>query len=103
MQVLRKGDEVGRVALDQKVGLRHYGVDRQLESNALEIQFIEVSNDCRRQGIATQIVRELEARHPDRTLVAFSEQADDFWASLHWRRYNHPTEARFYRPLFVQQ
>jgi GNAT superfamily N-acetyltransferase len=103
IQILRDESEVGRVELDEKVGLRHYGVDRHLEAKALEIQFIEVSADCRRQGIATQIVRELERRHPERTLVAFSEQADDFWASLGWRRYDHPTEAQFYRPLFVHQ
>ncbi|MCU1701333.1 MAG: family N-acetyltransferase [Mycobacterium sp.] len=103
IQVLRDGDEVGRVELDETVGLRHYGVDRHVDSIALEIQFIEVSADCQRQGIATEIVRELEARHPDRTLVAFSEQADDFWESLGWRCYIHPTEGRFYRPLFVQQ
>ena len=74
-----------------------------MESNALEIQFIEVSKDFRREGIGTLIVRQLEAHHRDRTLVAFSEAADDFWESLGWRRYDHPTEARFYRPLFVQQ
>jgi ribosomal protein S18 acetylase RimI-like enzyme len=102
VQVLRDGEEVGRVELDEIVGLRHYGVDRRLESKALEIQFIEVSSTCRRQGIATAIVRELEERHADRTLVAFSEQADDFWRSLGWDRYVHPTRP-FNRPLFVQR
>jgi ribosomal protein S18 acetylase RimI-like enzyme len=79
------------------------GQTRALESNALEIQFIEVANECRRQGIGTEIVRELAATHPNRTLVAFSEQADEFWASLGWRRYDHPKEPRFHRPLFIQQ
>jgi GNAT superfamily N-acetyltransferase len=93
---------VGRVEFDNKVGLRHYGVDPQIDSRALEIQFIEVSNQHRRQGIGTQIVREIETWHPERTLVAFSEEADDFWASLGWHRYDHPSEPRWYRTLFVQ-
>jgi len=93
---------VARIELDEQVGLGHYGVDPQVESRALEIQFIEISADFRRKGFGTKIVRQLEARHPDRTLVAFSEQADEFWASLGWKRYDHPTEARFYRALFIQ-
>jgi hypothetical protein len=51
IQILRDGDEEGRVELDEKVGLRHYGVDRRLESNALEIHFIEVPANYRRQRI----------------------------------------------------
>jgi hypothetical protein len=64
-----------------QVHIGHYGADPRLESNGLEIQFIKVSNECRRQGIGTEIVRELAATHPSRTLVAFSEQVDEFWTS----------------------
>ncbi|MDT5012664.1 MAG: hypothetical protein QOH57_4281 [Mycobacterium sp.] len=74
----------------------------QLESRALEILYFEVSDRCRRQGIGTKIVRELEARHSDRTLVAFSQDADDFWGSVGWQRYAHPTDP-LYQTLFVQR
>jgi hypothetical protein len=104
VQVLRDGDEVGRVQLEEKVGLVHYGVDPYLESNALKIQLIEVSSTCRGQDIGTAIVRELETRNPDRTLVAFSMNTDDFWASLGWQRYDHPAESLpRSSPLFVQR
>lgn len=103
VQVLRNGDEVGRVKFDdRKLSLRGYGVSRQVAANALEIGFFEVSDTCRREGIGTAIVRGLEAQYPDRTLVAFSMEADDFWGSLGWQRHDHLTEPRN-RTLFVQR
>ncbi|OFJ51171.1 hypothetical protein BEL07_24200 [Mycolicibacterium grossiae] len=39
-------------------------------------------------------------RRPDRTLIAYSEGADRFWASLGWESFEHP--AGGYRTLFVQ-
>jgi hypothetical protein len=42
------------------------------------------------------------AAHPCRRLVAFSEEADEFWSSLCWDRFDHPDGPTFYRPLFVQ-
>jgi hypothetical protein len=36
VQVLQDGVEVGRVEFDNKVGLRHYGVDPQIECRALD-------------------------------------------------------------------
>lgn len=106
VQVLRGGVEVGRVELDESIDFRHYVADPHLQSIALEIQFIEVSTEYLRQGIGTEIVRELAATHSSRRLVALSEQADEFWASLGWRRYGHPKERKRpqgYRPLFIQQ
>jgi GNAT superfamily N-acetyltransferase len=104
VRVLRDGDEVGRVKFhDRKMSLRSYGVDRLIATKALDVAFFEVSNACRRKGIGTEMVRGLEARHPDRILVAFSEGADDFWGSLDWRRYDHLTDPRFHRTLFVQE
>jgi hypothetical protein len=44
----------------------------------------------------------LGTRHPERRLLAFSEEADDFWASLGWTRYDHPEGPRSYRLLFMQ-
>lgn len=40
--------------------------------------------------------------HPDRQLIAYSEDADAFWDSLGWDRFAHPEGPKFHRPLFVQ-
>jgi ribosomal protein S18 acetylase RimI-like enzyme len=104
VQALRDGIEVGRVELDEDVRFfRYYGADPSLEPNALEIQFIEVSVDCRLQGIGRSIVGELAAMHPDQTLCALSEGADPFWESLGWRRYVHLEHGERNRPLYIQQ
>jgi hypothetical protein len=103
VQLLRDDAEVGRVKLDdRKMSLRSYGVDRRRAANALDIEFVEVSDTCRRGGIGTAIARGLEAKYSDRTLVAFSEQANDFWGSLGWDRYVHSTRP-WNRPLSVQR
>lgn len=102
VQALHGDAEVGRVKLsNRKMSLRGYGVDPQLAAIALEIVFIEVACAYRRQGVGSQIVRGLASSNPDRRLVAFSEGADDFWASLGGRRYEHVTDPRFHRPLFI--
>jgi ribosomal protein S18 acetylase RimI-like enzyme len=100
--VLQDDREVARVELYDHVETSHYIGAPSLGAEALEIQFIEVATDCRRQGVATDVVRRLMAAHPDRRLVAFSEEADEFWVSLGWDRYDHPDGPRLYRPLFVQ-
>jgi len=103
VQVLRDEVEVGRVKFhDRKMSLRSYGVERGIAAKALDIGFFEVSNARRRTGIGTDMVRGLEARHPDRILIAFSEGADDFWGSVGWRQYVHLTDPRFHRTLFTK-
>jgi ribosomal protein S18 acetylase RimI-like enzyme len=102
IQVLRDGPEVARVELDEVVGIDHYARVPPRGERALEIQFIEVKDEERRLGIGTEVVRALIARYPNRRLVAYSEGGDGFWSSLGWERYEHPTEPKFYRPLFIQ-
>lgn len=102
VQVLLGDTEVARVELDQRVEISHYSSTLALGDQALEIQFIEVATDQRGQGIGTEVVRLLEVAYPDRRLVAFSEEADEFWGSLGWDRYLHPIEPQHYRPLFIQ-
>jgi GNAT superfamily N-acetyltransferase len=99
LQALDAGIEVARVELDDTFGVYEGGPT--FGPGLLEIQLIEVATGFRRRGIGTWVVRELATRHPDRTLVALSEAADEFWASLGWRRYQHPTEPQYHRPLFV--
>lgn len=68
----------------------------------LEIQYIEVATAARERGVGTDVVEALAERHPDRRLLAHSEGADGFWASLGWDGLDHPEGQQFHRPLFIQ-
>jgi hypothetical protein len=50
----------------------------------LEIQFFEVAVEARGRRVGTRVIQQFARRHPDRRLLAFSERADRFWASLGW-------------------
>jgi ribosomal protein S18 acetylase RimI-like enzyme len=100
--VLLDGIEVARVELDHDFrGSKHVGAPR-LGSGTLEIQFIEVAVSHRRRGVGAVVVRSLVAAHADRRFLALSEEADEFWASLGWDRYDYWDGPHQYRPLFVQ-
>ncbi|MFD6357819.1 GNAT family N-acetyltransferase [Nocardia tengchongensis] len=94
--------EVARVALGQDSVTDHYATAPPLGDEALEIQLIEVSSALRRRHIATDVVHMIGGANPQRRLLAFSEEADHFWASLDWDRHDHPAGPAFYRPLFIQ-
>lgn len=93
------GVEVARVELDDEVSFAHYEGTPDLGREALEIQFFEVSARHRRRGVGTSVIEHLTMAHSSRRLVAFSEDADPFWASLGWERHDH--QDRGYRPLFI--
>lgn len=104
VQVLEEGREVARVEIDDPGGINQdYGDVPDLGDERLEIQLIEVVPIHRRRGVATAVIRALEARHPDRRLFAYSELADGFWDSLGWERFgrNDRLPAQ-YQPLFIQ-
>ncbi|ARK06964.1 hypothetical protein B8281_15905 [Cellulosimicrobium sp. TH-20] len=100
IEVRADGVEVARVELDESVSFDFYIGAPTLGRMALEVQFIEVAADHRRRRIGLSVVNALAERHPDRRLVAFSEGADRFWASLGWTRYEHSDGCS--RPLFIQ-
>lgn len=101
VQVLRDGVEVARVELDHDLrGSAHVRAPR-LGDQALEIQFLEVADPHRGQGIGTEVVRLLVEQYPDHRLLAMSEDADGFWSSLGWDRHDHRDGPQRYRPLFV--
>ena len=81
-------------------GSKHVG-SPDMGTRALEIQFIEVARSHRRTGIGAEVVRRLVEAHPERRFLALSEDADQFWATLGWDRYDHPDGPDWYRPLFV--
>ena len=101
VQVLHDGAEVARVELDHDFrGSAHVGAPR-LGDQALEIQFLEVADPHRGQGIGTEVVRLLVEQYPSHRLLAMSEDADGFWSSLGSDRYDHRDGPQRYRPLFV--
>ncbi|GAB2829177.1 hypothetical protein GCM10027176_36720 [Actinoallomurus bryophytorum] len=102
LEVHRAGTEVARVELDEHVYIEHYLDVPPLGDTALEVQLIEIHKEQRRQGIATEVVRLLARTHPTRRLVAFSEEADQFWDTLGWRRHEHPEGSLHMRPLYIQ-
>lgn len=99
--VYRDGVEVARVELDDEVHYDHYSGVPDLGRGVLEIDFFEVSSPVRRSQVGRKAVELVARTFPDRRLVAFSEEADAFWAGLGWDRYDHPMGAQFYRPFFV--
>lgn len=102
VQVLLDDTEVARVELDEGFeGSVHVGAPK-LGQQALEIQFLEVAQSHRRLGIGAEVVRRLADLYPSRRLLALSEGADEFWASLGWDRYDYSNGPHQYRPLFVQ-
>jgi hypothetical protein len=44
----------------------------------------------RGRGVGTQVVQGLRKRQRGSRLLAYSERADGFWASLGWERFDHP-------------
>lgn len=103
VQVLEDGVEMARVELDEDVEIEHYAHVPTIGTERLEIQFIEVAAAACGRGVGTRVVRGLAERYPDRRLLAYSEEADGFWASLGWERFDHPDgEPQFHRALFIQ-
>jgi hypothetical protein len=104
VQVLEGDTEVARVELDDPGGINpEYTGVPELGDERLEIQLIEVATAAARRGIGTGVVRGLAQRHRDRRLFAYSEEADAFWASLGWDRFDHQDgQPQFHRALFIQ-
>lgn len=103
VQVKQNGVEVARIQL---VGEFDGELDHihapTMGSERLTIHLFEVSVAARGRGIGTQALASLTELHPNRRFVAHSEEADRFWQSLGWHRYEHPDGAAAQRPLFVQ-
>jgi hypothetical protein len=64
------------------------------------IEFFEVAEDSRANGIGRRAVTAIAALFPRYRLRAMSEGADGFWASLGWDVLQHQSDAR-YRRLYV--
>lgn len=103
VQVFEDGSEVARVEFDDPGGINPEYTDvPKLGKERLEIQFIEVAAAASRRGIGTRVVHGLTELYSNRRLFAYSEEADDFWASLGWQRFDHRDgQPQFHRALFI--
>jgi hypothetical protein len=92
--------EVARAEIELKNDAgSHYGF-RTPSNPCAVIHFFEVAEGRRRTGVGTQALSLLRSRFGFSPLVAYSEEADDFWDSLGWNRHEYPDSAA-YRPLYV--
>lgn len=98
------GVEVARVRLEETIDLSDYSTAPHLWDAVLQVDFFEVAEGCRREGVGREFINRLAAMYPDRRLIALSQnaRADKFWASLGWDRYEHCDEPDVYPPLYVQ-
>lgn len=98
-------EEVARVELELDADCgTSYGITPPAEG-FVEITFIEVRENQRRRGIGRRTVEFLTNHlHPGRQFAAFSEEADEFWASLGWTGHYHPEDrgrGPHHRTLFI--
>jgi GNAT superfamily N-acetyltransferase len=66
----------------------------------VQVEFFEVSEDHRSRGVGTRAMRAVAQRYPAQCILAYSEEADEFWSSLGWIRFQN-SSSRNYRPLYV--
>lgn len=92
--------EVARV----KVQIRLLGdlyVDLEPPNSVTEIFFIEVHKAFRGQGLGRAVVQNIAGKHPGEVLIAFSEDADEFWLALGWRYQPRLDGDQRHRSLFI--
>jgi ribosomal protein S18 acetylase RimI-like enzyme len=94
------GLEVARLELVDGGRFAGYVGAPDLGDAGLQIAFVEVASEYRRQGIGRRLMSLLYGRYPTRRLFGFSEGADDFWSSLGWDRYENRRPK--HRPLYIQ-
>ncbi|CAM4526950.1 GNAT family N-acetyltransferase [Nocardia ninae] len=82
IKALCDGIEVGRLRLrDRPDDFSEYSWAPPPRVQLIEIEFFDVAQRFRGQGVAAAVIERLAAAHSDRTLLALSEQAD---GSLAW-------------------
>ncbi|GAT10197.1 N-acetyltransferase [Mycolicibacterium novocastrense] len=90
VQVLDARTEVARIKLGDRIEIDHYAGVPDLGAEGLEIDFFEVATEARGKRVGTLVIEQFARRHPDRRLLAYSERADEFWASLGWSSFMPP-------------
>lgn len=100
IQAVIQGHEVARALVvdDRAPVSAAYGVPYDT-AGFLEISLFETALSVRRYGVGAKVVKLVGRKFGDRPMIAFSEDADAFWASLGWERFDHENGRN--RPLFI--
>lgn len=96
-----QGEEVARAEIDYDATLGGDYTGPPFPRDVIDVTFIEVRKDRRRNGIGRAVMAHIVDRYPGRVLIAFSEEADEFWSSIGWYRRPRVDGDTNYRPLFV--
>ncbi|MBT2595982.1 GNAT family N-acetyltransferase [Arthrobacter sp. ISL-72] len=85
----KDGEEIVRlIVVDHPEVDPGYGVPEA--GNGLEIDFMEVADGHRRQGLGTQAIELVRQQHPGRSVFARPPESEDaFWQSLGWDHVRH--------------
>lgn len=68
-----------------------------------EIWFFEIRHDLRRQHYGAEFAKHLIRHYTAWPLIAFSEDADEFWAGIGWHYHPRKDGDAHYRKLFISQ
>lgn len=93
------GVEVARIQLLPAPFPEEYSGVPPFGWEMLKLHLLEVRADRRCEGLGTRVVEGLREAFPDRRFLAFSE-ADGFWDSVGWDRFEHPDGRS--QSLFIQ-
>lgn len=103
IQFLADGVEVGRAEVSGwQLSDSYIGIDSKVPTK--QIWFFEIRRDFRRQQYGAEFARYLIRHYAACPLIAFSHEADEFWAGIGW--YYYPRKdgnTIHYRKLFVSQ
>lgn len=80
---------------------REYAALSQTDRDILEVVLFKVRAEWQGEGIGRAAVRQLQDLYRDAVLIAFSENADEFWNHIGWQRIPRRDKSASYRPLFV--
>lgn len=96
------GEEVARAEVDPEARIiaSNY-VGAGLREDIVDVTFFEVRESRHRQGIGRAAAALIVDHYPGRDLVAFSQDADHFWASIGWQRFTRVDNDEGFPSLFV--
>ncbi|MCR2763841.1 GCN5 family acetyltransferase [Microbacterium sp. zg.B48] len=97
----RDGVEVARAEVDYTATLGGEYLGRPLPRDVVDIPFLEVREGYRGGGIGRRAVDLITAKYAGSLLIAFSEQADEFWTAVGWQRRPRLDSDTMYRRLVV--
>lgn len=97
---VRDGEELARAEVDRGT-IGNIYVDLTPAEEIVDIVFFEVHEAHRGKGIGRAAIELILQQYPDDMVIAFSEEADDFWSGIGWKHHPRVEDPEMYRSLFV--